>query len=1594
MKIKNTLQTLTLTLLLCGLFQIASAQIVGCTITQGDLPYTQEFENFRPEIMSQHCYTFSPVTGPPPTQAGDAYGYNGTIGVRLYGVAYLVLPRISSDIDITTLKLSFKYCPYEVFGTSVNFQIGVATDSNNVNGTFVAVKSFNYNTTSSSWFDDYATFENYTGEGQFIVLKSLVAGSYIYIDNLYLEQNTSCSAPSSVSFSDISGSSARVSWQPGSALVTGYTVDYSSDTLTHGWNTEIVSGNSCLLSGLAEATHYIVRITANCGSDESTPALFSFSTKCDTYTGEPIGEIGDTTDGNKFPIATFNSNSLSQQIFLAEDMGEEARQITGIAFQINHSGTTSRERSLRIYLSHTTDTAFAIPSNWLPVASSDIVFLGTCAFGNQTDGDWIMIPFDSAFHYNGSDNLLVSVADHSSSSLYANQFVFYTHQTNANRSAHFNTASPTPAWIGSYPDGYSTYRSNIKFMTCGEFECMPPATILTEDIMADAATLRWPSPTDASEYLYQYKKATETDWSELAIATSNTVTLNTLSPNTAYQFKVMTVCAAHEDSSSFATTSFTTSCATITIPYVEDFDRQNNGSMPSCWAIPETGSSATVTISRTAPNSGVYSSPYSSLSIGGTGTGYKLAVLPSLDHSVSTSLLEMRFNARFSAVSQNQYLIVGMLSSPTALASFEPIDTLYAQTALEWANYSISLEDYEGTATYIALAWSNSGTASVWIDDIAIDYYSNCGYNSEIEISDITETSVTISWQAETGASQWLIEYGDAYFTPGTGMYTSINGTSTELTDLAANKLYDAYIYSLCGNDTGVISSVARFRTSQNIAQLPFTCDFETATENANWTLINDFSTNQWVVGSATNNTASGSNAFYISNDNGASNHYDASYGNTYIVWGYRDIYFGEEASNYSLTFDWKSAGGSYAWFSAFIGTPQEVASGFRNAPAGSETILAQANSSNGWETVTHTLPNSYYGTTQRLYFVWCSEATTGNNPGAAIDNIVISSLNCAIPEGLAINSIGNDSVTLSWTAIENMDEYVVEYGVHGFAVGSGIILSAETNQATISNLTPNTDYDFYVRSVCSYLDTSLYSAAITAFTTQPIATLPYHCDFEDNDENVNWARINGNESNQWFIGQAANNTASGDQALYISNDQGATNSYSGGSAVWAYRDIHFSDLTEDGEYVLSFDWRCLGEIRSGYADYLTVYIGEATTVRAGNPNIISGAYTRLARLNESSAWQTEMHIFPATFSDTTLRLYFSWYSDASINNQPPAAIDNISIVMNTCATPTNVTITNVEHLQATAVWNSNAPQWVVEYKASEDEDWAIDTTTNNYYNMTGLNENTEYMFRVKAICTDGDESNFSLISTFTTQPTPCLPATGITFDPSSHSAVMSWESYGNENEWLIIWNNQNATTTDTTYTFENLTPGTAYDISIIALCDDDRQSDTVNASFTTTTVTTYTITASKTGNGTIDPEGAITVNAGEDITFTFTAGAGYAIATVFVDGEISEERESYTFSNVNEDHTIRVDFTSSIPQYILDEAVSVYPNPAQNNLRISTTTSFDQIVITDVVGKIVYQEKMNQNHVEVDISSLHAGIYFITLTNNSSVVSKKVIKQ
>lgn len=138
---------------------------------------------------------------------------------------------------------------------------------------------------------------------------------------------------------------------------------------------------------------------------------------------------------------------------------------------------------------------------------------------------------------------------------------------------------------------------------------------------------------------------------------------------------------------------------------------------------------------------------------------------------------------------------------------------------------------------------------------------------------------------------------------------------------------------------------------------------------------------------------------------------------------------------------------------------------------------------------------------------------------------------------------------------------------------------------------------------------------------------------------------------------------------------------------------------------------------------------------------------------------------------------------------------------------------------------------------------------------------------------------------------------------------------------------------------------GEAQAISNSITLSDVTENHTLSVSFVLDDGAVYhTINSSATTGGTVTPAGAITVLEGTDQSFSISASEGYEISDVIVDGESKGKIESFSFSSVNENHTIAADFTLiPVPTYVV--TASSGSNGTVTPIGDSTVTEGDSIV-------------------------------------------------
>ncbi|MDB5227094.1 MAG: hypothetical protein JWN78_1287, partial [Bacteroidota bacterium] len=75
-------------------------------------------------------------------------------------------------------------------------------------------------------------------------------------------------------------------------------------------------------------------------------------------------------------------------------------------------------------------------------------------------------------------------------------------------------------------------------------------------------------------------------------------------------------------------------------------------------------------------------------------------------------------------------------------------------------------------------------------------------------------------------------------------------------------------------------------------------------------------------------------------------------------------------------------------------------------------------------------------------------------------------------------------------------------------------------------------------------------------------------------------------------------------------------------------------------------------------------------------------------------------------------------------------------------------------------------------------------------------------------------------------------------------------------------------------------------------------------------------------------------------------------------------------------------------------EGLKIFPNPANSKVFISAAESIESVRILDMAGKVVYQSFPGTNNIQLDISVINKGLYFLEIKGRNTSTFEKLVKQ
>jgi len=113
-----------------------------------------------------------------------------------------------------------------------------------------------------------------------------------------------------------------------------------------------------------------------------------------------------------------------------------------------------------------------------------------------------------------------------------------------------------------------------------------------------------------------------------------------------------------------------------------------------------------------------------------------------------------------------------------------------------------------------------------------------------------------------------------------------------------------------------------------------------------------------------------------------------------------------------------------------------------------------------------------------------------------------------------------------------------------------------------------------------------------------------------------------------------------------------------------------------------------------------------------------------------------------------------------------------------------------------------------------------------------------------------------------------------------------------------------------------------------------------------------------------------------------------------------------YKFTDINEHgavypaETYSVEFVVSPSTKVQDVTIKkfdLYPNPCDSHINIvfsDIDNEIKHIQLFDIFGKMIYEKKVNQDSLQINMSSYNQGFYFIRITNSKNEYTHKIIKR
>lgn len=1027
-----------------------------------------------------------------------------------------------------------KKIEFYVHGYGGGLSIGTMSDPNDPNTFNLITDEIAESESTNEWEKRSVYFPNYNGTDQYIAFRfkreSFNDHYNVYIDDFSYQQSILCDVPEDFSVSNVMDYSVDLSWsQTGEELY--WEVEYFRPDVYNSEQTIQVNSNAPTLTGLYEGTQYGVRVRAKC-DDEDLWSFWTnyeyFTTTCQPGTAGYFESFEYDYDGNISPCwskIVENTNVYTDILSVTEFEVNYSSNFSGFLLYEILPITGDRY----IHIRNTYDSAGSPPSDLYLISRpmDDLDSNKRIRFNLITRR---ATSANSGFDYNGSSINVGTMSDPNDIST----FNLIQTITPEEMSEFIVNGRPVAPWK-EHTIYFNNFTGNDTFIAiqhddaiygCEFFiedfiyenipSCPEPLYPTVLDERYDAVDITWETFEGVQPQSWQIEYGFE----GFAVGSGTRIdvgadlwTLTNLMDDTNYDYYVRAVCGGDFSEWSVKGT-FKTKCTGYEVGYFEDFESHIPGFVENCWTgIKPTGTGLTYWDESLNNIAVVVNPPYESYSGSQSIRHFNevnhpyhdavsdqiVLVSPRLIDLNNYKKISFQLFAESSAYASPDEIIIGTLSDPDDYTTFTPFYTItnaYLNED-EWQYYEIDFSNYYLEDEYIGIKQAAiNERQEIFFDDFMYSE-NDCVTPTSLTATQSGEDEVTVGWQdnnTQQAPENWEVEYGPVGFEPGTGTVVEADSNPFAINGLEAFNDYEFYVRAHCGNSIYSNWSLAYAFTMTCEFTAPFYENFDQYDASyQNYTSgIPDFC---WT---RSNRNVSGildtehlfvrqqslPNVAFVNFYN-SNNSPDA---------GYLVSPFLSDFDNTKILKIWvrnETSGEAYNLSGLIVGTMSNPLDRSTFTPY--LTIEAEAIPLLGKEFFIDF--SGYTGNDHHIAFM---HDETNDYSEILFDDISYKTMpTCLEPIDVHTESYSSISAIINWEDYTTDAFFEIEYGESGFTQGTGTIEQVTGTAFEITDLNPETSYQYYVRSNCGASGTSEWVGP-KQFTTTCIANLvPWEENFD-----------------------------------------------------------------------------------------------------------------------------------------------------------------------------------------------------------------------------------------------------------------------------------------------------------------------------------------------------------------------------------------------------------------------------------------------------------------------------------------------------------------